>query len=138
MKKHAGMLAIAVLAGLAGTILVGGRAFSETAADKVENIGRYAAVAPNLVLDTATGGVKDGAGQVVVPPAEPNGSTLGKYDAAGFVTTLTTAATISGLGRSEVSNRLIKGVSVVDTTTGRLVVNRLIYYNQPLAAEDLQ
>jgi len=137
LSKTTKRLVSALLFGLVAVLFIAGAAFS-TASQKNDSVGRYLAVAPDLVLDTASGEVKDGAGQVILSAIEPNGSLVGKYHAAGFVTALTTGVATSGLGRQDVFNHLVKGISLTDTTTGRLVVSRLIYYNQPLTPEDLR
>ncbi|NIM04811.1 MAG: hypothetical protein GTO55_02570 [Armatimonadetes bacterium] len=139
--KKAVSFAIAVVSVLllaAATIASIGQEPAAVSVQAADTTGSYFAVAPDLVINTATGEVKNGMGQVISPAIEPQGSLVGKYDAAGFMTTLTTAASMSALGRSDIQNRLIKGITVVDTTTGQIVVKRRIYYNQPLSPADLR
>lgn len=136
-KMMKATMLLVVLGAMVGAC-IGGRAFSETTATAPANTGRFMAAAPDLTFDTATGEAKNSLGIIVQPAVEPGGTTVGKYSAAGYIVSVTTATSISALGRSDVFSRLVKGISVVDTTTGRLVVNQRVYFNEPVSPYKLQ
>jgi hypothetical protein len=121
------LLGLVLLAGL----FLGERAFSQEPT-ATGNLGRYAAAAPDLIVNTATGEVKDSGGHVIVAAIEPQGAIAGKYSATGYVSTAATA-----LGFNSILNRLIKGVTVIQTDTGQGLINKKIYYDQDYRPGDL-
>ena len=84
-------------------------------------VGRYTAVAPDLVLDTATGRLTDVKGTVVSAAVDASGSQVGRYHAAGYVTTVVRRIWVDILSRGQADIQVVKGFTLVDTTTGNAV-----------------
>jgi hypothetical protein len=99
-------------------------------------VGRYQAVAPDLVLDTATGKLARTNGQVLEPPADPSAQEVGRYSAAGYVTAVTRSVGLDIINRPTMQVDVVKGYLLVDTKTGRVVKQR-VYYSQPIQPGDL-
>lgn len=133
---------IKVLAALvlcASVALVGwgvdkGMAQDEEAAEAA--VGLYQAVAPDLVLDTATGKLVDAKGQVLAQAVDQAGTQAGRYSAAGYVTAVTRSVGLDVINQPIARSELMKGYIIVDTQTGQVVSQR-VYYRQPLQSTDL-
>ncbi|MCJ7823157.1 MAG: hypothetical protein MUQ26_08810, partial [Armatimonadetes bacterium] len=54
-----------------------------------EPVGRYQVAVPDLVLDTTTGRLVDGRGQVLEQAIDPSGKEIGRYSVDGYVTAVT-------------------------------------------------
>jgi hypothetical protein len=113
--------------------VVGGGAAEEK---QDQPVGRYQVAVPNLVLDTATGKLMGGNGQVLEPPLEPNGSEVGRYSVDAYVTSVTRSVSLNVIGVPAASVDLVKGYVIADTKTGRIVRQR-VYHSAPLQAGDL-
>ena len=98
-------------------------------------LGRYAAVAPSLVLDTATGKLTDSKGPVVNPAVDASGTKPGRYHAAGYVTTVVRRSWVDFMGKAQTETQVVKGFILVDTTTGN-VLKSAVYSRTPLAPTD--
>jgi len=97
---------------------------------------QYQAVAPDLVLDTATGKLANSRGQVLEQAIDPSGTAAGRYSAAGYVTAVTRAVGLSVINQPVVYPELVKGYVIVDAQTGQVVKQRN-YYRQALQPTDL-
>ena len=136
MKSYTRILLVIAIVSIMPIFLVIQSASQTTETDP--ETGVFLAAAPNLVINTATGEVKDANGALVVPAFDRSGDATGKYHAAGYVTTVTDEVSTYALAGQQVSNRLVKAVSVIDTTTGKFLVKDKIYYNKPLSDRELK
>jgi hypothetical protein len=101
-----------------------------------EPVGRYQVAVPDLVLDTTTGRLVDGRGQVLEQAIDPSGEVVGRYSVDGYVTAVTRSVGLDVINQPVVVSSLVKGYVVADTQTGRVLKQR-IYYSQPLQRGDL-
>ncbi len=99
-------------------------------------VGRYQAVAPDLVLDTTTGKLADGNGQVLEPPIDAGSTDVGRFSAAGYVTAVTRGVGLDMMQVPTARTDLVKGYVIVDTKTGRVAKSR-VYESRPLQPGDL-
>jgi hypothetical protein len=99
-------------------------------------VGRYQVAVPDLVLDTTTGRLVDGKGQVLEQAIDPSGEEIGRYSVDGYVTAVTRSVGLDVINQPVAVSSLVKGYVVADTQTGRVVKQR-IYYSQPLRRGDL-
>lgn len=99
-------------------------------------VGRYQAAAPDLVLDTTTGKLTDGAGQVLEPPIDASSKDVGRFSAAGYVTAVTRSVGLDVIGVPVARTDLVKGYVIVDTKTGQVVKSR-VYQSRALQPTDL-
>lgn len=131
-----GFLAGALL--LVGWLIVGGFAqdISPNTGGDEQPVGRYQAVAPDLVLDTSTGKLTTSAGQMLEAPIEAAGKEVGRFSAAGYVTAVTRSVGLDVMNTPVARTDLVKGYVIVDTKSGR-VVRKRIYESRPLRANDL-
>lgn len=106
-----------------------------TAADEPP-VGRYQAVAPDLILDTATGRLASASGQVLEPPISPGSEEVGRYSAAGYVTAVTRRVGLDVINVPVAYTDLVKGYLIVDTRSGAVVRSR-VYESRPLQPGDL-
>ncbi len=109
---------------------------SRGAAQEEEPVGRYQVAVPDLVLDTATGRLVDGRGQVLEQAVDPSGKEIGRYSVDGYVTAVTRSVGLDVIGQPVAVSSLVKGYVVADTQTGRVLKQR-IYSSQPLQQGDL-
>lgn len=107
---------------------------SAAIADQV--VGRYQAAAPDLVLDTTTGKLTDGAGQVLEPPIDASSKDVGRFSAAGYVTAVTRSVGLDVMSVPVARTDLVKGYVIVDTKTGQVVKSR-VYASRPIQPTDL-
>ena len=139
MTKRTRLLAIPLILAIVLVVSWANLSVGQTTEDEVEAVvDLYRVAAPDLVINTATGAVKNSAGETIVPALMPAGETPGRFDAAGYATTLTKSVVTTALGQQAISKTLVKSVSVIDTTTGAFMVKDRIYYSQPLTAGDLR
>jgi hypothetical protein len=101
-----------------------------------EPVGRYQVAVPDLVLDTMTGRLMSGRGQVLESPTDPSGTEVGRYSVDGYVTAVTRYVGLDVINQPVANTDLVKGYVVADTKTGQIVRQR-IYYSQPLQRGDL-
>jgi len=101
-----------------------------------EPVGRYQVAVPDLVLDTATGRLVNGRGQVLEQAIDPSGEEVGRYSVDGYVTAVTRSVGLDVMNQPVAMSGLVKGYVVADTQTGRVLKQR-IYYSQPLQRGDL-
>ena len=101
-----------------------------------EPVGRYQVAVPDLVLDTTTGRLVDGRGQVLEQAIDPSGKEVGRYSVDGYVTAVTRSVGLDVINQPVAMSSLVKGYVVADTQTGRVVKQR-VYYSQPLQRGDL-
>ncbi len=106
------------------------------AASDEQPVGRYQAVAPDLVLDTSTGKLTGAGGQVLEPPMAGGDEEVGRFSAAGYVTAVTRSVGLDVMNVPVARTDLVKGYVIVDTKTGRVVKKR-VYESRPLRAGDL-
>jgi hypothetical protein len=99
-------------------------------------VGRYQVAVPDLVLDTTTGRLVDGKGQVLEQAIDPSGEEIGRYSVDGYVTAVTRSVGLDVINQPVAVSSLVKGYVVADTQTGRVLKQR-IYYSQPLRRGDL-
>jgi len=99
-------------------------------------VGRYQAAAPDLVLDTATGRLAAGNGQMLEPPIDAGSTEAGRFSAAGYVTAVTRGVGIDVMQQPAARTDLVKGYVIVDTKTGRVAKSR-VYESRPLQPGDL-
>lgn len=99
-------------------------------------VGRYQVAVPDLVLDTTTGRLVDGKGQVLEQAIDPSGKEVGRYSVDGYVTAVTRSVGLDVINQPVAVSSLVKGYVVADTQTGRVLKQR-IYYSQPLRRGDL-
>ncbi|MFB3879948.1 MAG: hypothetical protein ACE149_01730 [Armatimonadota bacterium] len=126
--------AVVVLCGTMGLLAWGvGSGAEEEAAPS----NQYQAVAPDLVLDTATGKLTNSQGRVMEQAIDPSATVAGRYSAAGYVTAVTRTVGLNVINQPVVYPELVKGYVIVDAQTGQVVTQR-IYYRQALQASDLQ
>ena len=109
---------------------------SRGAEQEEEPVGRYQVAVPDLVLDTTTGRLVDGRGQVLEQAIDPSGKEIGRYSVDGYVTAVTRSVGLDVIGQPVAVSSLVKGYVVADTQTGRVLKQR-IYYSQPLQRGDL-
>jgi len=109
---------------------------SRGAEQEEEPVGRYQVAVPDLVLDTTTGRLVDGRGQVLEQAIDPSGEVVGRYSVDGYVTAVTRSVGLDVINQPVAMSSLVKGYVVADTQTGRVVKQR-IYYSQPLQRGDL-
>jgi hypothetical protein len=109
---------------------------SRGAEQEEEPVGRYQVAVPDLVLDTTTGRLVDGRGQVLEQAIDPSGKEVGRYSVDGYVTAVTRSVGLDVINQPVAVSSLVKGYVVADTQTGRVVKQR-IYYSQPLQRGDL-
>jgi len=101
-----------------------------------EGVGRYQFGAPDLILDTATGKLTNGSGQVLESPIDASGKDAGRYSVAGYVTAVTRTLGLDVLNQPTVQADLVKGYVIGDTKTGRIVKQR-VYHSGPLQPGEL-
>ena len=101
-----------------------------------EPVGRYQVAVPDLVLDTTTGRLVDGRGQVLEQAIDPSGKEIGRYSVDGYVTAVTRSVGLDVMNQPVAMSTLVKGYVVADTQTGR-VLKQQIYHSQPLQRGDL-
>ena len=99
-------------------------------------VGRYQAAAPNLVLDTATGKLADGAGQVLESAIDASSKEVGRFSAAGYVTAVTRSVGLDLMNVPVARTDLVKGYVIVDTKTGQVVKSR-VYESRAVQPTDL-
>jgi len=105
-------------------------------AQEEEPVGRYQVAVPDLVLDTTTGRLVDGRGQVLEQAIDPSGKEIGRYSVDGYVTAVTRSVGLDVMNQPVAMSTLVKGYVVADTQTGR-VLKQQIYHSQPLQRGDL-
>ena len=106
-------------------------------AEEPQEVGRYQAAAPDLVLDTMTGRLTDSKGVSLSPVLDASEKQVGRYSAAGYVAVITRFVGLNIVSQPYAQQELVKGYSIVDTKTGQ-VVKQKIYASQPIAANELQ
>jgi len=132
------VLLLALLAALAGNMLVYGLATAPAVAEerKPAAIGRFQPAGHDLICDTATGRIADLGGRQIVAPVSPSATDVGRYAASGWVAVVTRYATTTPIGQPIVRADLVKGYLLVDTTTGQVskkgIYSTTTYTNQSL------
>jgi len=104
--------------------------------EEQDPVGRYQVAVPDLVLDTTTGRLVDGKGQVLEQAIDPSGKEVGRYSVDGYVTAVTRSVGLDVINQPVAMSSLVKGYVVADTQTGRVLKQR-IYSSQPLQRGDL-
>jgi len=104
--------------------------------EEQDPVGRYQVAVPDLVLDTTTGRLVDGKGQVLEQAIDPSGKEVGRYSVDGYVTAVTSSVGLDVINRPVAVTSLVKAYVVADTQTGRVLKQR-IYSSQPLQRGDL-
>lgn len=99
-------------------------------------VGRYQMAVPDLVLDTSTGRLVNGQGQVLEQAIDPSGAEIGRYCVDGYVTAVTRSVGLDIIQQPTMQVDLVKGYVLGDTQTGRVIKQRT-YYSQPLQRGDL-
>ena len=105
-------------------------------AEDEQVIGRYQFAAPDLVLDTATGKLTTAGGTVLESPIDAGAKEVGRYSAAGYVTSVTRSIGLDVLNQPTVRVDLIKGFVIGDTKNGKIIKQR-VYYSEPLQPGEL-
>jgi len=127
---------IAAVVVLCATIAVLGWGVGKGVAEEEKtDLGKYQAVAPDLVLDTTTGRLSNSDGQVLEQSIDPSGTKIGRYSAAGYTTAVTRSVGLSVINQPVAYSETIKGYIVIDTQTGQVLKQR-VYYRQPLQSND--
>lgn len=132
------MFVVLAAVGLFGWSVTRGAAQAEEAAPDQAGLyqaGLYQAVAPDCVLNTATGKLTTANGQVLEAGIDPGGTKLGKYSAAGYATAVTRAIGLDLINQPFARTDSVKAYLIVDTETGKVVKQR-VYYRQPLDSNE--
>jgi len=106
------------------------------ASEREEPVGRYQVAVPDLVLDTATGKLVGGNGQVLEPPIDPSGTEVGRYTVDGYVTSVTRSVGLDVIQVPVARVDLVKGYVLGDSKTGRIIKSR-VYLSRPIQPGDL-
>jgi len=134
-RERALRLFVGVIALCATTAFIGWQV-SRAAANEEQPVGRYQMAVPDLVLDTATGRLTTGNGQVLEQPIDPSGAEIGRYCVDGLVTSVTRYVGLDVINQPVARVDLVKAYVIGDTKTGRVVRQRT-YYSQPIQPGDL-
>lgn len=126
--------AVVVICAVVGVLSWG---LGRSAAQEQGEVGRYQVAVPDLVLDTATGRLVTGNGQVLEQAIDPNGTEAGRYSVDGYVAAVTRAVGLDVMNQPVAYTQVVKGYVLGDTKTGAVVRER-IYHSQPLQLGDLQ
>ena len=130
------ILAVAVICAAAAFIGWGVSRGAAQEAEEKEPVGRYQVAVPDLILDTATGRLVNGSGQVLEQAIDPSGTDVGHYSVDGYVTAVTRYVGLDVMNQPVAQVDLVKGYVLADTKTGRIIKQRM-YYSQPLRKSDL-
>ena len=106
-------------------------------AEAPQEVGRYQAAAPDLVLDTMTGRLTDSKGIVLEPVIDASEKQIGRYSGSGYVAVITRFVGLNIVNQPYAQQELVKGYSIVDTKTGQ-VVKQKVYASQPIVGNELQ